>query len=386
MEQQILNKIQEYLEQLIEASEPMTPAWNMEQILSGEKNKWNYVDGCMMKGILDMYTLTQENKYLQFVDDFVGYFVLEDGQIKTYDKESYNLDHINEGKVLEPLYRLTGKEKYRKAMDTLYAQLQEQPRTKEGNFWHKAIYPQQIWLDGLYMAQPFYMTYETQYNQMKNYKDIIEQFKVVERKMKDKKTGLYYHAYDSSREMFWCDSITGLSQNFWGRAMGWYVMAILDTIEAMDEQIFDEYKYLIDLFKETMDALLKVQSESGMFYQILDRPDVEGNYLETSASGIIAYALFKGVNMEILPERYVHYGYKTYEDICNRYLSEVNGQLSLGGTCLVAGLGGPSRRDGTIAYYLSEPVVESEAKGVAPFLMAYTELRRYEKLKKGLLR
>ncbi len=378
MEQHVLDQIQKYLDQLIEKSSPISPAWNMEKILSGEQNKWNYIDGCMMKAILDMYFITEDKKYLEFVDQFIDYFVMDDGQIKTYEKTTYNLDNINEAKVLYPLYELTGKEKYRKAIETIYAQLQEQPRTQEGNFWHKQIYPNQIWLDGLYMAQPFYMSYETKYNGFKNYKDIVGQFKVVEAMMKDSKSGLYYHAYDSSREMFWCDKTTGLSKNFWGRAMGWYVMAILDTVEAMDEQIFEDYKYLIDLFKEVIDALLKVQSDSGMFYQVLDRADVEGNYLETSASAIIAYAIFKGVNMGVLPNRYATYGYKTYEDICRRYLKEENGQLSLGGTCLVAGLGGKERRDGTIEYYLSEPVVESEAKGVAPFLMCYTEILRFE--------
>mgnify|MGYP001274343880 FL=1 len=353
MEQKLLSQIQAYLDQLIEKSGPSSPAWNMEKILSGAENKWNYIDGCMMKAILEMHAITEDKKYLDFVDQFIDYFVMEDGQIKTYEKETYNLDNVNEAKVLYPLYELTGKEKYRKAIDTIYEQIQEQPRTQEGNFWHKQIYPNQIWLDGLYMAQPFYMSYETKYNHFKNYKDIIQQFKVVEATMKDSKTGLYYHAYDSSREMFWCDPESGLSKNFWGRAMGWYVMAILDTVEEMDEQIFEDYRYLMDLFKDVIDALLKVQSESGMFYQVLDRADVEGNYLETSASSIIAYALFKGVNMGVLPERYVEYGYKTYEDICHRYLKEEDGRLTLGGTCLVAGLGGKERRDGTLDYYFS---------------------------------
>lgn len=382
MDQKRLDQIQRYMDQLIDKSGPSRPAWNMEKILSGAENKWNYIDGAMMKAILDMYTITGEEKYLNFVDNFIDYFVMKDGQIKTYEKATYNLDNVNEGKVLYPLYEHTKKEKYRKAIDTIYEQILEQPRTKEGNFWHKQIYPNQIWLDGLYMALPFYMTYETKYNKCKNYKDIIRQFKVVEKTMKDSKTGLYYHAYDSSREMFWCDKETGVSKNFWGRAMGWYTMAILDTIEEMDEQIFEDYRYLTDLFKEVIDALLKVQSDSGMFYQVLDKKDVKGNYLETSASAIIAYALFKGVNMGILPERYVKYGYKTYEDICNRYLKEEEGGLTLDGTCLVAGLGGKDKRDGTVEYYLSEPIVKNEAKGVAPFLMCYTEIIRYEKLNK----
>ncbi len=227
------------------------------------------------------------------------------------------------------------------------------------------------------MAQPFYMSYETRMNGFKNYKDIISQFKNVEKQMKDEKTGLYYHGYDSSKSMYWCDPTTGLSKNFWGRAMGWFVMAIIDVVEAMDEQMFYEYRYLMEMFKEAIDALIAVQSDSGMWYQVLDKPEAEGNYLETSASAIIAYAILKGVRLEVLPKRYKEKGLMAFRDICDRYLEEEeSGKLNLGGVCLVAGLGGKERRDGSVEYYLSEPVVKDEAKGVAPFLLCYTELAR----------
>lgn len=365
-----------YLDQLIERSTPEAPAWNMEKILSGSENKWNYIDGCMIKAILEMYSITGEKRYLEFADNFIDYYVMEDGSIKSFDIEEYNIDNINEGKVLFDLYRLTGKEKYRKGIETIYNQLKTHPRTEEGSFWHKKIYEHQVWLDGLYMAQPFYMAYETSFNQLKQYKDIFNQFLIVEKYMKDPETGLYFHGYDSKKAMFWSDPSTGLSSNFWGRAMGWFVMAIIDTIEVMDEQMFYEYRYLMKMFREVVDALIKVQSESGMWYQILNAPKVEGNYLETSASAIIAYAILKGVRLEILPERYETYGLKAYWDICDRYLKEEKGTLSLGGICLVAGLGGKECRDGSIKYYLSEPIVENEAKGVAPFLLCYTEIAR----------
>lgn len=376
MNKETMTQIRTYLDQLIADSTPEAPAWNLEKILSGSENKWNYIDGCMIKAILDMYTITKDERYLQFADDFIDFYVKEDGSIHTFSVEELNIDNINEGKVLFDLYELTGKDKYRQGIETIYSQLKVQPRTEEGNFWHKRIYPNQVWLDGLYMAQPFYMAYEVKYNQLKNYKDVFEQFINVEKHMKDTKTGLYYHAYDTSKSMFWCDPKTGLSENFWGRAMGWFVMSIIDTIEVMDEQMFYEYRYLMTMFKEVIDALLCVQSETGMWYQVLDRSDVEGNYLETSASSIIAYAIFKGVRLGVLPERYKVFAYKAYQDICDRYLTEEDGKLSLGGICLVAGLGGKELRDGTVAYYLSEPVVSSEAKGVAPFLMCYTEIIR----------
>lgn len=374
--EQRMKQIGAYLEQLIQQSTPEAPAWNMEKILSGAQNNWNYIDGCMIKAILEMYSMTNSQHYLEFADRFIDFYVMDDGRIKSFDEKEYNIDNINEGKVLFDLYHYTGKEKYRKGIDTIFSQLETHPRTKEGSFWHKKIYENQVWLDGLYMAQPFYMAYETRFNQLKNYKDIFNQFLLVEKHMKDPKTGLYYHGYDSAKTMFWCDPETGLSKNFWGRAMGWFVMAIIDTVEVMDEQMFYEYRYLMNLFKSVIDALIQVQSESGMWYQILDKPEVEGNYLETSASAIIAYAILKGVRLGLLTPRYEAYGLKAFMDICDRYLIEEKGTLSLGGICLVAGLGGKERRDGSVNYYLSEPIVKDEAKGVAPFLLCYTEIAR----------
>lgn len=376
MNEVTMQKIRRYLDQLIADSTPEAPAWNMEKILSGSENKWNYIDGCMIRAILEMYYITTEAKYLEFADHFIDYYVREDGSIKSFEVEEYNIDNINEGRVLFDLHRLTGKEKYSKAIETIYEQIKTHPRTSGGSFWHKKIYPDQIWLDGLYMAQPFYTEYETKRNGLQNYKDIFQQFQFVEKHMKDPKTGLYYHGLDTSKSIFWCDPETGLSKNFWGRAMGWFVMAIIDVIEAMDEQMFYEYRYLMDLYKDVVDALVRVQSESGMWYQVLDQPEAVGNYLETSASAIITYAIYKGVRLEVLPKRYKEYADRAFEDICQRYLEEVDGQLSLGGICLVAGLGGKEMRDGSVDYYLSEPVVKSEAKGVAPFLLCYTEIIR----------
>ncbi len=377
-----MDRIKTYMDQLIEKSTPDYPAWNIEVKKQGRKAKWNYIDGCMIKAILSMYQITEDKKYLAFSDDYISHFLEEDGTIKGLNPQQYNIDNINEGKVLFDLYELTGKKIYKNAIDFLYQILMEHPRTKSGNFWHKLIYPNQVWLDGLYMAQPFYMAYETKFNKLNKYRDIFMQFQTVHDKMRDEKTGLSYHGYDESKEMFWCDPETGLSKNFWSRSMGWYAMALVDTIEQMDEQMFYEYRALMARFKDTINALIQFQDESsGMWYQVIDKGHLDGNYLETSGSAMISYAIMKGVNLEILPERYWQYGYKAFKGIEKQYL-EVNdeGELELGGICLVAGLGGKDKRDGTYDYYISEPVVQNDAKGVAPFLLAYTELFRKEQV------
>ena len=237
-----------YITELIENSTPQEPAWNIEKIRAGKPNTWNYIDGCMIKALLTIYDITEDERYLNFADEFIDYFVNEDGTIKYYDPEEYNLDNVNAGKTLYRLYDLTHKEKYRKAMDTIYSQLQGQPRTKEGNFWHKEIYPDQIWLDGLYMAQPFYMQYELSFCGGNACQDSFKQFQTVRELMRCEKNGLYYHAYDSSRKMFWCDKVTGLSSNFWLRAEGWFAMAIADTWEIMPESMSAERDELKEMF------------------------------------------------------------------------------------------------------------------------------------------
>lgn len=366
--------LQRYVNALLDQSTPQAPIWNIEKIRSGKKSTWNYIDGCMIKAILELYAITKEKRYLTFADDFIDFFVEEDGSIQSYDPQEYNIDNVNAGKTLFDLYKLTGKEKYRKAMDTIYSQIEKQPRTKEGNFWHKKIYPNQIWLDGLYMGQPFYMQYEVEFNECKNCMDSYKQFLTVNQLMKDKKTGLYYHAYDSSREMYWCDKETGLSKHFWLRALGWFAMALVDTMEIMPESLLAEKTKLNEIYRDLIDSMLKYQDESGMWYQVVDLGDRAPNYLETSGTAIYAYAIMKSIRLGFLPESYWQYGKRAFDGVCQKYLSEENGELQLDGICLVAGLGGKEHRDGSFAYYMSEPVVKNEAKGVAPLILAYIEV------------
>lgn len=380
MNKEILKaRLEEYIEYLLAHSDYQNPMWNIEKIRSGSENKWNYIDACMIQAILSLYELTGKEKYLTFADDFMSGFVKEDGSIRTYEVEEYNIDNVNPAKNLFKLYDYTGKEKYRKAMDTVYRQIKEMPRTESGNFWHKKIYPNQVWLDGLYMAQPFYMEYEKRYNKMRFCGDSFRQFQNVEKSMKDEVTGLYYHGYDESRQMYWADKISGCSKNFWLRALGWFTLALVDTALAIDESQYFEYRYLQRMLKDLIDSILKYQDESGMFYQVIDKAKAEGNYLETSGTALISYAILKAVRCGLLPKRYYAFGEKAFYGIAEKYL-QINqkGEISLGGICLVAGLGGKERRDGSLAYYLSEPVVENEAKGVAPFLLAFTEVLRGE--------
>ena len=374
--------IDKYIEKLM-TSKPDMPLWNIESIKQGKKPAWNYIDGCMMTSLIELYKATNEEKYLDFVKRFVDFYVREDGSILGYEMDKYSTDDVSESRILFDLLKFTNEEKYDKAIEMCYQQILTHPRTKEGNFWHKKIYPNQVWLDGLYMMQVFYTRYETERNKLQNYSDIVNQFKNVYNIMRDKETGLYYHAYDSSKSMFWADKETGLSQNYWLRSIGWYTVALIDVYDYMDEQMYDEWHTIKEIFKETIDSILKYQDqESKMFYQVPNFPGREKNYLETSGSCMIAYAILKGVRLKALPERYLQIGLDIFNGVCHKYLTiKEDGDLNLGGICLVAGLGPEKnlRRDGTYEYYMSEPIVENDAKGVGPFIMAYTEVKRLNK-------
>ena len=373
--------IDRYIDKLMTSS-PNMPLWNIEVIRQGKKLGWNYIDGCMMTSLMELYKTTGKDKYFNFVKKYIDFYVHEDGTILGYEPEKYSTDDVSETRVLFDLYAITKEEKYKKAIDYVFTQVKTHPRTKEGNFWHKKIYPNQVWLDGLYMMQPFYTRYQTQFNKM-DYSDIVNQFKNVRKLMFDEKAKLYYHGYDSSKTMFWADKKTGLSKNFWLRSIGWFAVSIVDVCDYMDQQMYDEYNTVKSLLKELVDGLLQYQDkESHMFYQVPNFPGREGNYLETSGSVMIAYAILKGVRLNILPERYQKIGIDIFNGTCDKYLSEKpDGDLNVGGICLVAGLGPEKdlRRDGTYEYYISEPIVENDAKGVGPLIMAYTEMIKIKK-------
>ncbi|MCR5843765.1 MAG: glycoside hydrolase family 88 protein [Oscillospiraceae bacterium] len=369
-------EIDAYVRGLIEKSSPSHTAWNIESVREGRPASWNYIDGCMITALLAMSDITGDARYFDFAEGFIDWFVLEDGTIRTYDRKKYNLDDINEGRVLFPLYAKTGKEKYKKAAENLYRQIQEQPRTFEGNFWHKAIYPNQVWLDGLYMAQPFYALYETTFGSG-DVSDTLSQIANVRLRMFDEARKLYYHGYDATRTIFWADPVTGCSKNFWLRSVGWFSVALVDLCEILPNGAGRDR--LCEIFNELIAGVAPyADKETGLYWQVVDQGGREGNYLETSGSSMLAYSMLKGARLGVLPKEYAAKGEKTFRGIVDKYLSFTDGELNLGGICLVAGLGPEDnpRRDGSYEYYISEPVVENDAKGVAPFVLCYTEIKR----------
>lgn len=370
--------IDTYIDELMTKSTAEIPVWNIEKAKAGKKSGWDYIDGCMILALLEMYDTSGDKKFLDFADYYEDFRISDDGSIDGYKKDEWNIDNINGGKNLFVLYSITKKEKYRKALENLYDQVKNQPRTKEGNFWHKKIYPNQVWLDGLYMGLPFYMEYETTFNDSKNREDIYNQFFNVERIMKDPKTGLYFHGYDSERKMFWADKETGLSRNFWLRSLGWFSMAMLDTLNKASDRGSENWNHLKSMFRDLQTTMLAFQDESGMWYQVPNRQNEGANYLETSGSAIFAYSMMKGFRTKILDDtKFRDAGLKAFNGICDRYLTTEDGKLGLGGICLVAGLGPETspRRDGSFEYYMSEPIVKDDAKGVGPFILAYNETR-----------
>ncbi len=369
--------IEQYILELIRRSTPRRTAWNMEKIREGKDVSWNYIDGCMLTALTAMTDITGDDRYAAFVEEVADSFVREDGSIDTFQPEKHALDDYNEGRILFPIYARTEKEKYRKAAEMLYESLKEQPRTEEGNFWHKEIYPNQVWLDGTYMALPFLAMYEDTFG-TGEIRDIMKQLRVVRRRMRDPKTGLYYHGYDASRKAFWADPETGLSRNFWLRAIGWFSLALADLIEiipkGMEER--DELAEMLQDLAESISAF--ADPESGMYWQVVDCAGREGNYLETSGSAMIACAMLKGVRLGALDAKFREMGRKTFNGIVQHHLKVRDGMVGLDNICLVAGLGPENnrRRDGSYEYYVSEPVVSDDAKGAAPFVLCYTEIRR----------
>ena len=370
------SEIEQYVRQLLAESSPERTAWNIEKVRQGKPASWNYIDGCMMTALLALSEITGDLSFGDFAERLIDSFVAEDGAIRTYDPEKHTLDDINEGRVLFPLYAQTKKEKYRLAADLLARALSHQPRTSAGNFWHTQIYPNQVWLDGVYMAMPFLALYEKQFGSG-DFSDLDTQLRVIEQRMKDPETGLYYHGYDASRQAFWANPQTGCSQCFWLRAEGWFSVALADLAEILPE--CDARQTVCRIFASLMNSLLPFADEqTGMFWQVIDQGTRDGNYLESSGSSMIAYAMLKGARLGILPASFAAQGEKTFHGIQQTCLSFSEGKMNLDHICLVAGLGPESdrRRDGTFAYYISEPVVKNDAKGVAPFLLCYTEVLR----------
>ena len=379
----IYEQTDKYIDRLISESTPDRPMWNIEKVRQGAGASWNYIDGCMLTALLELWKITGKDKYFDFVKNFADYFVTDEGDILAYHPEKFRLDDINESRALFTLYKETGLEKYRLAIEKTENQLRQQPRTCEGSFWHKGIYPNQVWLDGIYMAQVFNAMYELEFGSGR-IDDVLLQLKTVRSRMRDGKTGLYYHAYDASKKAFWADRATGCSGNFWLRALGWFAAALADLagLTGERENLSSERAYIGDLLDNLLESIaVYADSETGMYMQIPDLPDREGNYLETSGSCMIAYAMLKGARLGICGSRTAELGTKTFRGIVENRLSFTDEGINLEGICLSAGLGPEDnrRRDGSFEYYMSEPVVKNDAKGVAPLILCYTEAIRRQK-------
>lgn len=339
--------------------------------------KWNYTTGLELLSFLDVYDRYGDTTVFNYVDAWYDAIIDADGRIPNYKRSAYTVDHICPGRTLFRLYELTGKEKYRKVMDSLYVQIQEQPRTPEGGFWHKKIYPQQMWLDGLYMAEPFYTLYTARFVpdslKARNFADIAHQFTLIYDRTFDPATGLLRHAWDSSHEMFWCNSETGQSDHAWGRAMGWYAMALVDVIPLMPEG--EGHDALVNRLNRVFTALpLFADPATGMWYQVLDRPGAEGNYLEATCNAMFAYALLKGTRLGLLENITREDARRTYESLMKCFVrTDAQGLVNLDSCCEVAGLGGKQMRRGDYDYYINEPVRSNDPKGIGPLVWAALE-------------
>ncbi len=266
--------------------------------------KWNYEQGLMLEAFYQLWKDTGDDKYFNYVKKNIDYYIEKDGSIKTYKMSDFNLDNISPGRILIHLYEETKNEKYKKAADTLRKQLELQPRTSEGGFWHKKVYPNQMWLDGLFMAEPFYANYAKVFNQQEVFDDVAKQFILIEEHLKDEKTGLYKHGWDESKLQKWADPVTGKSPSFWGRSIGWFMMALVDVLDYLP----DDHKNRDDLIKILQDlseSLLKFRDDkTKLWFQVVDQGNREGNYIEASSSSMFTYAFSKCANKGYLDNKF----------------------------------------------------------------------------------
>lgn len=356
-------------------------ALSVQKRYTSDQVQWHYEHGLVLQSIYALSVRTGNSDYFSWVAQMYNTQISSNGSINTYRKDEFNLDQINPGKMLFDLLARTGDDRYRIAIETLRTQLRNQPRTESGGFWHKKIYPSQMWLDGLYMQAPFYARYALEFGTVEDFADVVAQLLLVEAKTRDAVTGLMYHAWDESRKQLWANPQTGCSPHFWGRAMGWYCMALVDTLDYIPstKAHLSSRESLIAIIGRLTVALLRFQDpESGLWYQVIDQGNRDHNYLETSASSMFVYFLFKCVRKKYLPSQEIntalHSARTGYNALVSQMLEEdIDGELHLKGICSVAGLGGVPYRDGSFDYYVKEPVVRDDFKGVGPFILASLE-------------
>ena len=355
------------------------------------KPKWSYVMGIEMEGMLDTYEHYKEgnNAILDYLKEYPAKMIDEKGNITGYKYEDFNLDNVRTAKFILRMHNLFPTKGTEKALKTLFKQLQNQPRTKEGVYWHKAIYANQVWLDGIFMGLPFYCNYAVQTMKPKKAEkylnDAVDQMVKTDYRTYDEKTQLWKHAWDETHQQFWANKEDGKSQHCWARALGWYVMAMTECLDAMPEN-YARRQEVIDLLNKAMKSVVKYQDKkTGVWYDVLDVKS-DKNYLESTASSMFAYVLLKGYRKGYLSEEYLKAGVKAYNGILKQFI-KVNADktISLTRCCAVSGLGpGPGpyvkkpnyKRDGSFEYYMSEPIRDNDAKGVGPFIWASLEMEQ----------
>ena len=335
---------------------------------------WHYENGVMHKAIEQVWLKTDDAKYYDYIKRDIDQLVSAAGNIKTYSVQEYNLDQINPGRIFFSLYRATGNDRYKNAAYLLREQLRGQPRTSEGGFWHKKIYPYQMWLDGIYMASPFYAEFGKIFGEPAAFDDAAHQIILIERHTRDPKTGLLYHGWDESKQQRWANPETGCSPHFWGRAMGWYVRAIVDVLDHLPQE-HARRQDILAIFERSITALESVQDKStGLWYQVLDQGNRAGNYLEASGSCMFVYSIAKAVRLGYLAKTYLDMARKGYLGILDHLIRvDDQGLVNLEQICGVAGLGGNPYRDGSYEYYVSEKTVTNDYKGVGSFILASLE-------------
>lgn len=361
-----------YIEKIILPSEPLFPIWNRENFVFRKTAKWNYIDNCMIKAVIMLYELTGEKKLFDYAVEFMDAYIGADGSIPTMKISDFNLDNINGGKNLLWLFRKTQSGRYKTALEKICSQLERQPRLTTGNFWHKAIYPYQIWLDGIYMALPFMAEYAEFSGNPRIYDDIYSQLENVRRLMRDPETGLYFHGYDETRSQCWADPQTGLSPEFWLRSMGWFCAGLADLCGMTDNKLYSLCAGMLD---ELLKSLSACANPDGTLCQLPLKPHVSGNYTETSGTLLFAYSAVKSAGLGISENDILNAGLRAFDAVTEKYITCENTPI-LKNICLMAGLGGADNRNGTEKYYLSEKIVSNDAKGIAPYLMAYAEIKK----------
>jgi unsaturated rhamnogalacturonyl hydrolase len=366
----------------LEQDKQILPGQTVEDAQKNRPAVWNYEMGVVLTGFEKLAEITGNNKYYDYTKRILDHFITAVGDIRTYSMEEYNIDAIPTGRQLLHLYQRTREEKYKTAATLLYKQLAWQPRNKIGGYWHKLKYPTQMWLDGLYMGQPFAAEYALMFGDTKKFDDIINQFVWMEKNSRDAKTGLLYHGWDESKLQKWANPKTGLSPEFWSRAMGWYMMALVDVLDYIPANHIRRPE-LIAILKKLSTALVKFQdAKEGVWWQVTDKASKELNYLESSSSAMFVYGLSKAVRKGYISKAYLPAITKGYNGLIKNFVViDANGGVHYTKAVAGAGLGGIPYRDGTYAYYVNEPKRDDDLKAIGPFIQTCIEYNQLVKTK-----